>query len=137
MSVLVVPIDASQIADAERKQQKVKVAVDDGGGKIHSQVVAVDSGKGEVKLEVDPRRSLTVAVGAATASDEDLLRLQTINVQVTPNQWQDKPTLTLPPIVVTPHWWRLWLVWCRDFVIHGRVVCADGSPVPGAEVRAY
>src|SRR5262245_51739586 len=30
-----------------------------------------------------------------------------------------------------------WLTWCREFVISGRVVCADGSPVPGAEVRAY
>lgn len=39
--------------------------------------------------------------------------------------------------MVTPNWWGQWLRWCRDFVITGRVVCADGSPVPGAEVRAY
>ena len=135
MSSLVIPLDMSQIPEEERKQLKVKVAVDD-GEKITSTVVKV-SGKGEVKLEVDGKRSLTVAIGSDSASDEDLFRLQTINVQVSPHQWQDKPTLTLPPIVITPHWWRLWLLWCRDFVINGRVVCADGSPVPGAEVRAY
>lgn len=135
MSSLVIPLDLSQVPEEERKQLKVKVAVDD-GEKITSAVARVGA-KGEVKLEVDGKRPLTVAIGSDSASDEDLFRLQTINVQVSPHQWQDKPTLTLPPIVITPHWWRLWLLWCRDFVITGRVVCADGSPVPGAEVRAY
>lgn len=135
MSSLVIPLDTSQIPEDERKQLKVKVAVDD-GGRITSQVIRV-SGKDEVKLEVDGKRPLIIAIGSDSASDEDLFRLQTINVQVSPHQWQDRPALTLPPIAITPHWWRLWLLWCRDFVINGRVVCADGSPVPGAEVRAF
>ena len=138
MSTLVIPIDASQVEDAERKQQKIKVAVAVGeGAKITSRVVTVESGKSEVKLEVDSKQSLTVAIGSDSASDEDLFRLQTINIQVNPRQWEEKPTLTLPAVVITPNWWRLWLSWCRDFVINGRVVCADGSAVPGAEVRAF
>ncbi|MBV9959314.1 MAG: carboxypeptidase regulatory-like domain-containing protein, partial [Acidobacteria bacterium] len=53
-----------------------------------------------------------------------------------PSQWAGKDKLALAPIIVTPIWWGLWLRWCRTFVIQGRVVCADGSPVPGAEVHA-
>lgn len=135
MSVLVIPIDVSQIPKEERREQKVKVAVDH-GGRVLSKVIALDGEKTEVKLEVDEKQPMTVAIGSDTAADEDLFRLQTINVQVSPNQWAGA-TLTLPPIVVTPHWWRLWLLWCREFVVRGRVVCADGSPVPSAEVRAY
>src|SRR5678816_2526313 len=97
MSTLVIPIDASQVEDAERKQQKIKVAVAVGeGAKITSRVVTVESGKSEVKLEVDSKQSLTVAIGSDSASDEDLFRLQTINIQVNPRQWEEKPTLTLP-----------------------------------------
>src|SRR5262245_8069412 len=107
MSSLIIPLDLSQIPEEERKQLKVKVAVDD-GEKIISKI-AKPSGRDEITLEVDGKRSLTVAVGSDSASDEDLIRLQTINVQVPPNQWVDKPKLTLPPIVITPGWWRLWL----------------------------
>ena len=91
MSSLVIPLDMSQIPEEERKQQKVKVAVND-GEKITSTVVKVGA-KDEVKLDVDEKRSLTVAIGADSASDEDLFRLQTINVQVSPRQWQDQSRL--------------------------------------------
>ena len=136
MSVLVIPIDASQVAEGDRKQQRVKVAVKM-GDKVTSQVVAVDAGKGEVKLEVDPKQELLIAVGPENVSDDELFHLQTINIRVSPNQWAEKPSLTLTPINVTAAWWTLWLRWCRTFVITGRVVCANGSPVPGAEVRAF
>ena len=47
-------------------------------------------------------------------------------------------TLKLPPFIVTPAWWVLWLGWCRTFTITGRVICPEtGFPVPGAEVRAF
>jgi hypothetical protein len=136
MSKLVIPIDASQIPDADRGQQKVKVAVQ-AGDKIISQVVAVKPGKAEVTLEVDPKQPLAIAIGPDTVADDEIFNFQTITTRVSPNQWADKPSLTLPTIIITSPWWILWLRWCRTFVIQGRVVCADGSPVPGAEVRAF
>jgi hypothetical protein len=136
MSTLLVPIDASQIADQDRKQQKVKVAVQS-GGKVISKVIEVTGGKGEVKLDVDAKQPLVVALGPDNISDDEIFNFQTVTVNVSPNQWAGKSTLSLPPIVVTPAWWILWLRWCRTFVINGRVICADGSPVPGAEVKAF
>ena len=50
MSVVIVPIDASQVPDQDRKQQRVKVAVQTRAG-VRSQVVSVEGGKSEVKLE--------------------------------------------------------------------------------------
>ena len=137
MPSLVIPIDASQLTADERKEQKVKVAVQE-RGKVKSKITAIDaSGKGEIKLEVDSKQPLVVAVGPDTATDEDIFHLQTLTVNVSPEQWRGAATLKLPPFVVTQVWWRLWLRWCRTFTINGRVVCADGSPVPGAQVRAY
>jgi hypothetical protein len=136
MSTLVIPIDASQVSDSDRKQQKVKVAVQSPSG-IKSQIVSLEAGKTEVKIEVDPKQALSIAVVPATASDEDAFHLQTLTAAVSPSQWKDAKTLTLSPLLVTSQWWRIWLSWCREFTIDGRVVCADGSPVPGAEVHAY
>jgi len=136
MSILVIPIDASQISEKERGQQKVKVAVRE-GGKVKSAVVSVEGGQAEVKLEVDPKRNLEIAVGPANASDEDIFRLQTLTASVTPKHWGKEKSLTLSPIAITAYCWRWWWIWCREFTITGRVCCADGSPVPGAEVSAY
>lgn len=136
MSTLIVPIDASQVPANERGQQRVKVAVQE-GGKIHSQVVAVEGGKAEIKLDVDPKQPLSLAVGPESAADEDLFHLQTLTATISPRQWPARGNLTLPAFTLTPVWWRFWLFWCRNFDIEGRVVCADGSPVPGAEVHAY
>ena len=135
MSVLNVSLDASQIPAQDQKQQKVRIAVQQGRG-IKSQVVAVDGGKVAAKFDVDQKQTAQIAVGPANASDEDLFHLQTLTATVSPTQWADKNTLALP-LVVTSKWWSMWLTWCRDFTISGRVVCADGSPVPGAEVHAY
>lgn len=136
MSELVIPIDVSQVTDKERGQQRVKVAVQQ-GDKVKSQIVAVDAGKAEVRLDVDPKSPVTIAAGPESVADEDIFKLQTITAGVSPALWGGKSSLTVQPIVVTPTWWRLWLTWCREFVVQGRVVCADGSPVPGAEVRAF
>lgn len=136
MSVLIIPIDASQLGERERTEQKVKVAVQDRDG-VKAQVVSLEQGRTETKLEVDSEQVLTVAVGPAETSDEDILHLQTLTTRISPNQWRGNDSLTIDPFVITPFWWRQWRRWCRDFTIQGRVVCADGSPVPGAEVRAY
>ncbi|MBL8294583.1 MAG: carboxypeptidase regulatory-like domain-containing protein [Bryobacterales bacterium] len=137
MSVLIIPIDAAQVAQRERGEQKLKVAVQDRAGKVRSEIVSIEQGKAEIRFEVDPKQALSVAVGPATASDEDIFRLQTLTARVSPAQWRDQRSLTIATVIVTPVWWRQWLRWCRDFVIEGRVICADGSPVPGAEVRAF
>jgi hypothetical protein len=136
MSELVIPLDVSQVPEGERGQQSVKVAVR-AGDKVQSQVVKVTAGKAEVKLNVDAKQALSIAVGPDNVSDEEIFQLQTLTTNVTPRQWAGKAKLALPPIIVTPVWWGLWRRWCRTFVIHGRVQCADGSPVPGAEVRAF
>ena len=136
MSELTIPLDVSQVADKERGRQRVKVAVKE-GEKVKTQVVSVAAGKAEVKLNVDSKQSLSIAVGPENVSDEEIFHLQTITTLVKPNQWAGKAKLKLTPIIVTPNWWGLWLRWCRTFVIQGHVQCADGSPVPGAEVRAF
>jgi len=136
MSVLVIPLDASQIAEGDRKQQSIRVAVDDGSG-VKSQVVTVEKGQAQIKLDVDPKQTISIAVGPESASDDDIFHLQTLTTTVSPSQWAAGKPLTLAPILLTPAWWRLWLIWCREFVINGRLVCSDGSPVPGAEVTAY
>ena len=135
MSTLTIPIDVSQISEKERGRQKVKVAVRE-GEKIKSKTISVDSNKAQVKLEVDHRKSLEIAIGPGNASDEDIFKLRTLTASVSPQQW-GKEGLTLTPIVITPVYWWWWWIWCREFTITGQVVCADGSPVPGAEVTAY
>src|SRR5262247_2650843 len=125
MSVLVIPIDASQVPEGDRGQQKVRVAAKM-GDKLVSQVVAVKAGKAEVKLDVDSKQPLTIAVGPDNVTDEELFNLQTLTSNISPNTWAGKASLKLSPIIVNPFWWLLWLRWCRTFVIQGRVVCADG-----------
>ena len=78
-----------------------------------------------------------VIVGPARASDQDLVNLQTMSVPVPGASWAERRELVIAPIAVAPYWWWWWYEWCRSFVIRGRVICADGSPVPGAEVCAY
>jgi hypothetical protein len=136
MSKLIVPIDASQIASAEREGQRLRVAVQTVEG-VRSQIVSVGADRTEVTLDVDPARAISVAIGPADATDDDMFHLQTLTAQVSPRQWVEKGSLTIAPFVLTPWWWRFWLRWCRNFVIEGRLVCAGTKPVPGAEVRAY
>lgn len=136
MSTLVIPLDAGNVAEPERRQQRVKVAVQQ-GDRVHSEVVSLAEGRAEVKLEVDPGQPVAVAVGPESAADQEIFRLQTITATVSPRQWTAGERLTLAPITVTAAWWSRWLLWCREFVITGHLRCADGNPVPGAEVRAY
>jgi len=135
--VLVVPLDASQIPEGERKEQKIKVVSRDQKGRMVSAPANVASGKGEVKLKVDAAQTLDIVVGPESTPDEDLFRLQTVTVKVSPNHWPATGVYTLPPLLIPPFYWRFWLRWCRTFTITGRVVCANGAPVPGAHVSAF
>lgn len=134
MATLVVSLDARQIGE-ERKEQRIKVAVQTSDGKIQSRVIALDSEKAEVRFDVDEKKPIDVAVGPGEAADQDLFKLQTLTARVTPQQWRGAK-LALP-LILTPFYWKFWLTWCRNITITGRVVCPDGRPVPGAHVRAY
>ena len=62
--------------------------------------------------------------------------MQTLTVSVSPAQIRGLSELKFSAILIPPYYWHWWPRWCRRFVIRGRVVCADGSPVPGAKVCA-
>ncbi len=74
MSKLNLSLDASQVSAADQKQQRVRVAVEQ-GGKIQSQVVAVEGGAAKVTLDVDPKQPASIEVGPENASDEEVFHL--------------------------------------------------------------
>ena len=137
MARITIPLDASGIDGLDPKQP-IKVLLAAGGEPIASEEVTIgQEGQAHVSFEVEERpRGLRVIVGPGDASDEDLLGLQTIGVDVPLRRWQGGDELVLPPIRITPFYWFWWLRWCRTFTIRGRVLCPDGSPVPGAVVFA-
>ncbi len=133
-----IPLDASAIKDREGDQE-IKVLARDREGKLYSTTAKIGrSGKATATLEFASHPgALHVALGPADSTDEELLGLQTLTVDVSRRQWAEGGSLTISPIVIPPYYWFWWLRWCRWFTIRGRVVCPDGSPVPGAEVCAY
>ncbi len=134
---LTVPLDASGIKDFKPDRGVKVVAYDRKGGAYAATVEFDAKGQGKAVLTLPAAGSLRVLVGPEKATAEELKGLQTIGADVSARQWQNKAELTLSPIVISAYYWRWWGWWCRDFKITGRVVCADGSPVPGAQVCAY
>ena len=132
---LEVPLDASGI-QGFKPEQPVKVLVKSSKGAQSQTVQLSEKGLGCATFSFpEPPGSLHILVGPHDASDEELTGLQTLNVDVSTRLLSD-PEFKLPPIRIPPYFWWWWLIWCREFVIRGRVVCADGSPVPGAKVCA-
>jgi hypothetical protein len=133
-----VPLDASQIEDF-KPEQEVKVVVQRQDGSLVSQTTRLnEKGQGAANFAFDEHPgALRVFVGPATAADDELLGMQTISLNVPAHYWQDKAELILPPIMISAYYWYWWPLWCRTFTIRGRVLCPDGSPVPGAQVCAY
>lgn len=138
MARITVPLDASGIEGLDPKQP-IKVLLVSGGKPLTSEVVTIDKkGQAQVSVDVEGKaRGLRVVVGPPDATDEELLGLQTIAVDVPLRRWLGRDDLVIPAIRITPYYWFWWLRWCRNFTIHGRVLCPDGSPVPGAVVCAY
>ena len=135
---LTVPLDASGIKDF-KPDHHVRIAAYDRSGAVASAAVAQldDKGKGQATLHfAEKPGGVRVVVGPGNATDEELKNLQTISVNVPPGRWKDN-AVQLSPISISPYYWWWWTWWCRDYTITGRVVCADGSPVPGATVCAY
>jgi hypothetical protein len=132
---LIVPLDASGIDNPTRP---VKVAVFDSKGEAKEHIVHLRESKTPAvafTFEGQPGR-LRVVVGPENASLDDLRNLQTLSRDVSARQFREH-RLVLEPILISPYYWRWWLWWCREFTITGRVVCANGAPVPGATVCAY
>ena len=135
---LVVPLDASGIEDFT-PGEKIKVLILRRDGVVEEKLVKFDAeAKGEVTFgfAADPG-PLRVALGPAEATSEELLATETIAVDVPARVWAERPKFVLDPIKIAPYYWYWWRRWCRNFSIRGRVVCANGNPVPGATVCAY
>jgi hypothetical protein len=136
MPTIIVPIDASQIPAANRGAQSIKVAVQDATG-IKSQTLKVTDGKAQATLDFDGKSTASVAVGPANSADADLFRRQTLTATVSAASLAGKPSITLPPFVITTQWWGIWLLWCRQFTIQGQLKGTNGNPVPNAQVKAF
>lgn len=136
---LEVPVDASAISASDLKQQNLKIVVKTCEGELSSQPVklkADGTGSASFSFAKSPG-PVHVLIGPDRAEDAELADSQTITSVVPQSMWAAKRQLVLEPIVVSYWWWSWWWRWCREFTIHGRVVCPDGRPVPGAEVCAY
>jgi hypothetical protein len=137
---LEIPLDATGVGEiGADERQDLRVVIRDAAGTTSSAVVALGKDRrASAGFDFDARPgALSVCVGPATATDEELLQSQTLKLDVRGRLWSRRPELTLAPIAIAPYWWFWWLRWCREFVIRGRVVCPDGDPVPGAEVCAF
>ena len=138
MARLTVPLEAVGIDGLDPKQP-IKVLLASGGRPLESRTVTLDA-KGGTAVSFDVERAgsgLRVLAGPPDASDEELLGLQTLGVDVPLRRFLGKDELVIPPLRITPYYWFWWLRWCRTFTVRGRVLCSDGSPVPGAVVCAY
>lgn len=135
---LSVPVDASGVTDFE-PSKGIKVVAFDARGRSYQDTVKLSaSGKGEASFSfAELPGSLRIVLGPEDASPEQLKGLLTIETRVSAAVWQGKPSYELQPIAISSYYWWWWLRWCREFTIRGRVLCADGSPVPGAKVCAF
>jgi hypothetical protein len=136
---LQVPLDASGIADFKPDQPVKVVAFNRSGGVAGSTTAKLDAqGKGSAEFGFKENPGgVRVVVGPETATDDELKNLQTITTNVSPSLWKGETTLRLNPTIISAYYWWWWRIWCRTYTITGRLVCADGSPVPGATVCAY
>lgn len=134
---LEIPLDASGVEDF-KPEGSVKVALVGEGGKVTSKTTTLNAkGQGGVSFGFDRAPgTLQVVVGPGDATDEEIVGLQTLAQSVSASAWRGTASLRLP-FVIPDYYWRWWRRWCRTFTVTGRVVCADGSPVPGATVCAY
>jgi hypothetical protein len=138
MARLTVPLEAVGIDGLDPKQP-IKVLLASAGRPLASRTVTLDpKGSGAVNFDFDRAAGgLRVLVGPADATDDEMLGLQTLSVDVPLRRFLGKDELAIAPLRITPFYWFWWLRWCRTFTVRGRVLCRDGSPAPGAVVCAY
>jgi hypothetical protein len=132
-----VPIDASAIEKVE-KGQEVKVVAVDAKGARQVQSVKLDGKKAAATFNFDAApENLRVFVGPGEADNDEIDKLQNAALATVSPRAFTKAEITIDPIIIRPPQWEWWLRWCRTFTVHGRLVCPDGTPVPGAQVCAY
>jgi hypothetical protein len=133
-----VPLDASDI-EGFTPEQRVKVVLRKRDGTTDETTVKFNKGgKGAAAFTFaeHPGR-LHMAIGPADATAEELLALQTLNLDLRTKLWAGQQELQLAPLRIPPYFWHWWWRWCRTFTIRGQVICPNGDPVPGATVCAY
>ncbi len=135
---LQVLLDASGVQDF-KPERELKVAVYNAAGRFSEQTVKFERNGGARATFTFGERpgNLRVVIGPGNATLEQLRGLQTLAVEVPARMWAGKDQLELGPIIISNYYWRWWWAWCRNFKITGKVVCANGDPVPGAQVCAY
>ncbi|MFT4892202.1 MAG: hypothetical protein ACI9YT_003143, partial [Halobacteriales archaeon] len=133
-----VPVDLSEVEALREEKPQGIVAV----GKLPDGTTVSapfefedDEGVAVLTFEEQPD-SVGLYLGPERATPDELVRSQTITREVPGDQWDETPEVELDPIPIPPHYWHWWYRWCREFTITGRLVCPDGSPVPGATVCA-
>ncbi len=132
-----VPLDASGVTDF-RADMPVKVVLATGESQVLASVTVDldEKGQGIARFDLDQAPgSARILVGPGDADAQDLVYLQTISRTLPARLFRDSE-LSIAPILISDFYWWWWRIWCRRFVIRGRVVCPDGSPVPGATVCA-
>lgn len=138
MARLTLPLDATGI-EGRDPRQPVKALLTAGGKPLASQVIEFDP-KGMAYAQFEFKEApgpLRVIVGPPDAGDDELVGLQTLGIDVPLRRFFGRDELALPPLRIPEYHWFWWLRWCRTFTVRGRLLCPDGSPVPGAVVCAY
>jgi hypothetical protein len=132
-----VTLDASGIADRS-PGHPLKVIAYRGADPVGSAVAKLDEkGKAVASLLFEEHPgAVRVAVGPADAADEQLVAMQTLGVDVPARRWGETSAHAFT-LAIPLYYWRWWRTWCRKFAIQGRVLCANGQPVPGATVTAF
>jgi len=133
-----VPVDLSEVeALREEKPQELVAVGKLPDGTTVSAPVEVEGGEGVAVLTFEEQPdSVGVYFGPDRATPEELVQSQTITRNVPGDRWDETPEVALDPVPIPPYYWHWWYRWCREFTITGRLVCPDGSPVPGATVCA-
>jgi hypothetical protein len=136
--VLETPLDASGVRHFSTDRTVKVVAYDRDGVALGSGVGAFKrDGRGQATLRFDRKPGcLRVAVGPSAASEADLAHLNTLTFTVPAAEWGNGRSLRTAPVEISRFYWEWWLIWRRDYTIRGRLLQADGRPVPGATVSA-
>jgi hypothetical protein len=135
---LVIPLDASGVKEFT-PDQEVKVVIQLKDRSIIEQVGKFDAEKkAEIVFGFKEIPSAVCAIlGPAEATANELLKMDTLRINVPPRLWIRQTRVVLPPVRIAPYYWNWWRIWCKTFTIRGRVICPDGRPIPGATVNAF
>jgi hypothetical protein len=158
------------VSDEERVEYSVKGQFDlsavDLEAEVPLRVAAVRDGEILTSETLSPKKRLPydlrfhlpfpcgfrIVLGRAEVPDAVFLATELAAQWVPPRSAKSKgnPTLSfeLEPIAVEAARYKLWLLWCRRFRVHGRVVCRNwhwnghhfalcDDPVPGATVEIH